>query len=531
MLDGAAIPFALDGLDGNPFRFDPADGTPTLLVFFETDCPTCRLMFPYLARLARELASEKVRIIGISQDGEPPTREFVDRLNPGFPILLDRDLTVSERYDPLAVPTLFLIGSDGTVSKTLTAFDKAELNALAGELFSACGLAPRQIAEPFDGAPERKPGCTSRHLEPRAAEDAAGSATAYVAAGKRASRIELDDDVDPIDYCLDSGFDFLPVVPPTVARVNRMLAAVTLPPEEVVALVPPNYGAATVEKIAANAVMAGCTPEMMRVLVPLVRAVCDETFNVHGVQATTHYATPLTIVNGPIRRELGFASGGNVFGNVSRTNSSVGRALQLILGNIGGARPGGIDMSTLGSPAKFSYCIAENEEESPWEPLHVELGFRPDQSTVSLFTGEAPHGFSEHNARTAKTLLKAVCPVLATVFSYRLCTLFEAIVVFCPEHVKTLAADGFSKQNVRDFLFENTGVPVRHFDDLDGEGVQYGKFFESVTINGEACYRKFRDPSQIKIVVAGGTAGKYSAVIASWATGPMGSRMVTYPIE
>ncbi len=153
-----------------------------------------------------------------------------------------------------------------------------------------------------------------------------------------------------------------------------MVKASGLAAETVIARIPPCYGEATVEKIAANAVMAGCVPEMMRVLIPLVRAVCDERFNAHGVQATTHFAAPLIIVNGPVRAELGFLVAAERFSNVARANSTLGRALQLILLNLGGARPDGIDMSALGNPGKFSYCIAENEEENPWEPLHVECG-------------------------------------------------------------------------------------------------------------------------------------------------------------
>jgi hypothetical protein len=285
-----------------------------------------------------------------------------------------------------------------------------------------------------------------------------------------------------------------------------------------------------VEKIAANAVMAGCTPETMRVLIPLVRAVCDERFNIHGVQATTHFAAPLVIVNGPIRNELGFACGSNVFSNVARTNSTVGRALQLILSNIGGARPGGIDMSTLGNAGKFSYCIGENEEENPWEPLHVELGFKREDSAITLFAGESPHGVSEHRAREAQQVLRAISRALATVWSYRVCAGVEAVVVLCPEHVKTLHKDGFRKQDVRSFLFENTGIPIRHFDSGEGEGTQNTSIYKQTMIDREPCYLKFLDPSAIKLVVAGGTAGKFSAVIGSWAAGPRGSQMVSYHI-
>jgi hypothetical protein len=495
-----------------------------LLVFFETDCPTCRLAIPYINRLSRALG-QGTEILGISQDPAQPTRELVSQAPIEFPVALDVDLCVTRLYDPIAVPTFFLIGVDGHITQTLDGFDKRALNELATMMSGS----PLVIAEPFDGAPDNKFGCASRHLEAAGEGELAAAANPYVKRAARASRIELDDSVDPFEYCMQFG-DPLPVVPPTVDRVEKMLSTSSLSPDEVVALIPPNYGAATVEKIAANAVMAGCQPEMMRVLIPLVRAVCDERFNIHGVQATTHFAAPLVIVNGPIRREMGFACASNVFSNIARANSTLGRALQLILTNLGGARPGEIDMSTLGNAGKFSYCIAENEEENPWEPLHVELGFKAEQSAVSLFAGESPHGVSEHMAREGQYILKAITRALATVWSYRLCAGVEVIVVLCPEHVKTLHRDGFTKQAVREFLFENTGIPVRHYELGAGEGTQYVKMYKQATIDGEPCYLKFADPSAIKLVVAGGTAGKFSAVIGSWAAGARGSQMVTYPI-
>src|SRR5260370_21875279 len=179
-----------------------------------------------------------------------------------------------------------------------------------------------------------------------------------------------------------------------------MLEGWGLGPQSVVGRIPPCYGEATVEKIAANAVMAGCLPEMMRVLLPLVRAVCDERFNAHGVQATTHFAAPLIMINGPVRQELGFWSRQNVFSNVARANSTLGRALQLLLLNLGGARPDGIDMSALGNSGKFSFCIAENEEESPCDPLHVERGLRREQSAPSLCASEPPRSVSDHTAQS-----------------------------------------------------------------------------------------------------------------------------------
>ena len=348
----------------------------------------------------------------------------------------------------------------------------------------------------------------------------------------RASRIELDDSVDLQEYCLENGFDPLPVLPPTVDRVEKMLRATDEAPEEVVGLVPPCYGAATIEKIAANAVMAGCPPEMMKVLVPLVRGACDERLNLHGVQATTHFAAPLVILNGPVRRELGFACGQNLFGNVARANSSLGRALQLILRNLGGADPLSIDMSTQGNPGKFSFCIAENEEVSPWEPLHVERGYDAGESTVSIFAAEPPRGIGEHTAKTAEGVLRSFAHTLATIRNYRFCLIDQALVVVSPEHAKTLVAGGLSKQDVKKQLFEMTGVPLRLYrQGDDGEGTQYTRHYEKTIIDGEPCYRKFRDVEAIHILVAGGTAGKFSVAMGGWGRGVTGSDMVTYPIR
>jgi peroxiredoxin len=497
-------------------------GTRAVLAFFETDCPTCQLGLPYLNALAKD----GVQVIAISQDDEASTKTFVQRMSIGYPVELDPGLKLSRAFDPQSVPTFYLLDENGTVVRSLTGFDKAGLNEIAESL----GHAP--IAPQNDGAPAWKPGCGSRHLEPPTdgySGDASGPLLRRV--GEPASRITLNDDDDLVEQCYRLFGDALPMVAPTEERVSAMLKGADFAPHTVIARVPPVYGEATVEKIAANAVMAGCKPEMMRVLIPLVRAVCDENFNAHGVQATTHFAAPLVLINGPVRNELGFWSKQNVFSNVARANSTLGRALQLILLNIGGARPDGIDMSAQGNAGKFSQCIAENEEENPWEPFHVDRGFERSQSALTLFAAEPPRGVSEHKAQRGDVLLRAICSALATVWSYRLCMNNEAMVVLCPEHAKTLHRDGFTKQSVRQFLFENTGIPLRYYAEPDGgEGTQLTAYYREITIQGEPCYQKFRSPESIFLVVAGGTAGKFSSVLGSWAAGPVGSQLVTYPI-
>lgn len=532
--------FTLSRLDGGEWSLrDGVREGALLLVFLETDCPTCRLALPYLERLARALDTDgTARVVGVSQDDADATRALVETYGVSFPVLLDRDLAVSRGFDPPSVPALFLVDGTGTVRRASVGFEKDEINAVADALFADAGLPARVMAEPDDGAPALKPGCSSRHLEP-AAGPSSGLQPEPIdlrpETGARASRVEVPDDVDPYDYCMSAGYSpFLPVVPPTAERVDAFLSQIPLPPDGVLGLVPPCYGVATVEKVVGNAVMAGCRPEYMEVLFPMVRAACDERFNLHGVQATTHSATPLTILSGPAATRLGFASGAGVFGNVSRANSTCGRALQLLMSNLGGARPGEIDMATLASPGRFSYCIAENHSDSPWAPLHVERGYDADDSAVTLFAGAGLTVVSEHTARTAAGLLRTLAASLATVWSWRACGRVEAVVVVCPEHAATLAADGFGKEAARDFLFDHTGVPLRAYE-REGhegtEGTQLRARYEEIVIDGEPHYRKFADPSQIAIVVAGGTAGKFSGVIGGWLAGPRGSQMVTYPVR
>ena len=521
MLDiGAAAP-PIDGI---------AFSRPTLLAFFETDCPACQLALPYLNAL-QAAVGEKAVVTAVSQDSACATEALAKALPIEIPIHIDRGLAASRDYDPPAVPTLFLVDRRRIAAATM-GFDKAELNRAARLLCDLAGVPAAEPAAPHDGNPPAKPGCMSRHREPESGAEAPAVLDIHAKRGSRAGRVELADDEDPWEYCYAHGFaDPLPVVPPTAERVERMIAAASWPPEDIAARVPPNFGAATVEKIAANAVMAGCRPEMMRVLIPLTRALCDERLDIHGVQGTTHFAAPLVVVNGPVRGRLGFASGSNVFSNTARANSTLGRAAQLMLRNLGGAVPGEIDMSTLGNPGKFSYVIAENEEASPWAPLCADFGIDPARSALTLYCCEPPRGISEHAARAADVLLRAFCPVLANLWSRRVCRAPEALVVIGPEHAATLKRSGFTKNDVIGYLYENTGIPLHEYDGDGGEGTKAAGRYEECLIRGVRCYRKFNGPESIRVMVAGGPAGKFSAVLGSWQTGRRGSQMVCYPID
>src|SRR5438309_10040427 len=220
------------------------------------------------------------------------------------------------------------------------------------------------------------------------------------------SPVDPDLESDAIESLFSRGVtDGLPVVPPTRRLVERAVAATGRDAGELVARVPPNYGRATVEKIAVNAVMAGCRPEYLPVVIAAVEAVCDEAFDLHGVSATTNAPAPLIVVNGPIRRVLDINCGAGVFGPGWRANATIGRALRLVCVNVGGAIPGVVSMSTLAHPGRYTYCIGEHEEASPWESLAVEHGFARGHSTVAVLAADAPLGVYDQRSRVPEDLL------------------------------------------------------------------------------------------------------------------------------
>ncbi|MBI4589302.1 MAG: hypothetical protein HY725_10725 [Candidatus Rokubacteria bacterium] len=327
--------------------------------------------------------------------------------------------------------------------------------------------------------------------------------------------------------------DGLPVVPPTLRRVEKAIAASGGAADDLIALVPPNYGRATVEKIAVNAVMAGCRPEYMPVVIAGVEAMCEEAFDLHGVSATTNFSSPLFIINGPVRKALDVNCGTGVFGPGWRANATIGRALRLIAVNLGGARPGVISMSTMGHPGRYTYCIGENEEENPWEPLHVEHGFAPSDSTVAAFAGDAPQGVYDHRSRTAEDLLTTIARSLEVIWHHKATALGDTVIVLSPEHARTIAGDGWSKAEIQRFLWERLRKPVKDLlpgkDGGEGLPEHVVARFPNPERN-ETLIPKFRAPEHLKILVAGGTAGRFSAVIPGW-TFPNGSNLVIKTIH
>jgi hypothetical protein len=326
--------------------------------------------------------------------------------------------------------------------------------------------------------------------------------------------------------------DGLPVVPPSRERVGAMLAATRRGPSDLVAEVPPNFGRATVEKLAVNAVMAGCRPDYFPVVLAVVEAACDPTFNLHGQSGTTNAASPLVVVNGPVRRRLGVNCEAGVFGPGYRANATIGRALRLVMINLGGTRAGQISMSTMGHPGRYTYCIGEYEEASPWEPLHVERGFAPADSTVTLFSGESPLMVNDHLSRSAAQLVASLGWSAAGVWNHKSFPLYgHTLFVIGPEHADTLGAERWSKQDVRRFLYDTIRRPARELAP-GPDGAETGRLAHRLDDRGpDARIPKFPSAEEIVIVVAGGTAGRFSAVIPGWMGGELGSQPVTRRIE
>ena len=264
-------------------------------------------------------------------------------------------------------------------------------------------------------------------------------------------------------YFYEQGWtDGLPIVPPTRGRVEGLLTGWPGEPDEEIAEVPPLMGVATVRAVAVNAVMAGCAPEYLPVVVAALSAVTKPRYGLSHRQTTTHPATALIIVNGPIAKRLKVNSGSGLFGPGWRANATIGRALRLCLINLGGAAPGEVDRAQHAHPGKYTYCIAENEDANPWEPYHVERGFAPEESTVTLTCGEAPHCITDNYNTNPHALLFGYADSMATLGGNNLSSQGEPVLVMAPEHAAYIARAGWSKADVKRYLFEKARKPWKH---------------------------------------------------------------------
>ena len=308
-------------------------------------------------------------------------------------------------------------------------------------------------------------------------------------------------------YLERGGTDGLPIVPPTIERVEAMLAATPRDPQEIIGEIPPNWGSATVEKLAINAVMAGCKPKYLPVVIAAVEAMCDPLFNLYAIQATTHPCAPLIIVNGPICDELGLHGGSGAYGPGWRPNATIGRSVRLAQLNVGGARPGVGDMSTQGAPSKYTYCVAENQEANPWEALHIERGFGAEQSTVTVLAGEPPHNINDHSGSSAEDILTIVAGAISITGANNAYTGGETLLALGPEHAATIADDGFGKREIREWLHQNARIPLERYT--------HATMMERFEKIPDGPVPMLVDPDLLMIIVLGGP-GKHSSWVPTF---------------
>jgi len=322
-------------------------------------------------------------------------------------------------------------------------------------------------------------------------------------------RYAVEDYQEALDLCYQRGWtDGLPVVPPTESAVRAMLDAVGLEPDAQVAFITNRQVAISAEKVAINAVMAGCRPEYMPVVVAAIEGIADPRWGYHGPATSTGSAAVLTIVNGPIARRLDVNAGDNLFGPGWRANATIGRAIRLVMRNVVGTLPGRLDRGTFGHPGRYTYVIAENEAESPWTPLHVERGFRPEQSAVTVIASDAPHQFYNQLSPTADGVLTTCADdmrISGTVMGQS-----TYVVCLAGEHTQTIARDGWDKKRIRQFLFEKTHNSYAHLK-------RTGRMSNAIADGDEHRMRPLvASPDDILVVAAGGRAGAFSCYIPGW---------------
>ena len=320
------------------------------------------------------------------------------------------------------------------------------------------------------------------------------------------------------EYYLEQGLtDGLPIIPPTEEKVRAMLEYADLAPDEVVAVENIRQKRFTAEKVAINAVMAGCKPEYFPVVVAAVAAVCDRSFNFHASSTSTNGVTVMVLVSGPYAAEIGMSVGIELMGNGNRANATIGRAVNLVKTNLYGSVPGGMDNSTFGHPGKFSFCFAENLHVSPWPSLASAKGFGDEGSTITVFAANSPLQVSIYGGKNPENFLTAAAHGMLGLGPSQ----SEVLVVISPEVIAYVAEVGWSRQQVQEFLYEKTRRPV-------SEWIAWNRIDHlDLTADPERLIGCVVEPERITVVPGGGAAGAFIDIISSWGS----SRSVTREIQ
>ncbi len=468
------------------------------VIVVKRECATCVMVVPVI----EELINESLPVTVYVQD-DPTFPESLARIH-------DADLAISWHYDIETVPTVLRIENGVDVRRTV--------GWVRDEWLKITGLSSLGVE-----LPDFRPGCASLSVDPNLVDELR---VRFGLSALAARRVEVADAEDEFEAMFDRGWtDGLPVVPPTEQRVLRMLTGTTRSPADVVAIVPPDLVEITVEKVAINAVMAGCKPEYLPWVIAALEAVCNDTFNIHGVLATTMPVGPVIVCNGPGTRAIGMNSGMNVFGQGNRANLTIGRAVQLIIRNIGGGRPGEVDRATHGNPGKISFCFAEDELGTPWTTLSESRGISRTTDAVTVFPGEGPRCVVDQLARDPESLTNTFAACLRTLHNPKSVVAFDAILVMGPEHARVYADAEWDRDRVLSEIHDRLQIPgselIRGANGI-AEGVP--THLSGMTLP------KFR-PGGLLLVHAGGGAGLFSAIIGGWANGDIGSQPVTREVR
>ncbi len=466
------------------------------VAFVKRDCETCVMVVPVLAQLAAA-----TDLIVYTQD------------DPDFPeapaATHDSDLGMSWHHQVETVPTLIHVVGGVEIARTV-GWMREQWETLSG----VSGLGP--------DLPMFRPGCGSLSVDPDLIDELR---VRHEGGALRSRRLDIAAQEDDMEFMYTRGFtDGLPVVPPTEERVLKMLTGTSRAADEMVANVPPDLVDATVEKVAIAAVMAGCLPEYLPWVLTAVEAACNDEFNMHGLLATTMPVGPVLVCSGPGTRAIGMNSGINALGQGNRANATIGRAVQLLIRNLGGGRPGEVDRATLGSPSKLTFCFAENDLESPLGRLADDFDVDPGIDAVTLFAGEGPHTIVDQLSRTPESLIGSFAGVMQSMHHRKLVMVFDAILVVSPEHARVFADAGWDRRRVLSELHSRLVTPV-----ADLERGAHG-IAEGLPAGFEGSLPKYR-PGGILLTYAGGGAGLFSALIAGWVNGDTGSKPVTRPVR
>lgn len=451
------------------------------------DCPTCTLIEPAIRALAAESA------LSVYVQDDPAFLANLDGQRD------DTDLETSFRLDIETVPTLIAY-EDGKETGRAVGWHRGEWQILTG------------IGELGAELPELRPGCGSKSVEPGVAEHLK---VKFGETGIASRKIAPAPYEDEHELCYDRGWsDGFPVIPPTPERILRMLDGTSRGPQEVIGKIPPNLSDCTVEKVAINAVMAGCKPEYLPLVLACVETALEPHFTLHGILCSTCFSSPVIVVNGPVAKRIGMNSGMNALGSSNRANATIGRAVNLVVRNVGGGVPGGIDRATLGGPGKISFCFAEDENDPDWAPLSVARGCAPGADAVTLFQGDGIQGFIDMRSRTPEELTASLAASLAVVGNIKQAEYCNAMLVLSPEHYEIYRQAGWHRDEIEDALFETLRRPgkelIRGAGGI-GEGIDPARAEEMVD--------KFWRDHGLLIVRAGGQAGLFSAILAGWPGG------------